>query len=140
MILGFKKQFQNGEPTYFKEKILKLPHPFYENVLFVPKIHTLRETFRIKPGMDLHLAYGVRTKNYEQFALKKCTSTQLVEMFLESDNKLFVFIEDRCITDDEIKKLVQNDGLCLRSFINWFFPKGNTYWRGQIIHWTDFKY
>jgi hypothetical protein len=69
MVLGFKKEFPWGGPTYFKEKILigagyGPPHP--------PKIHTIRAGDRWGAGMTIHMANGVRTKNYQQFNIGPC--------------------------------------------------------------------
>lgn len=62
MVLGFKKQFPWGEPTYFKEKILigagyGPPHP--------PKIHTIRADVhnRWKVGQKIEMVH--RGANYK---------------------------------------------------------------------------
>jgi len=104
MVLGFKQKFPWGEPTCFREKILlcvagatpgkkvlcdfsqgfqKLP-----KIEIYPKLHTIRAGNRWKPGQKIHMAYGVRTKNYEQFnkgipELEFVKSVQNIEMKLE---------------------------------------------------------
>ena len=133
MILGFKKRFEDGEPTNFKEKILA-----------GEKIHSMREGYRWKAGYYIHMAYGVRTKDYVQFnwninELTECKSTQNVFMtFL--DKQLEITVQGKDLSKDEIELLIKNDGLTREQFIKWFFPKKAEIWSGQIIHWTNFKY
>lgn len=87
MILGFKEFFdkEKTKPTHFREKILagvgyvwsnelQKPVKLYQplegptNVSqFIPKITTIRKGHRWKAGDLMHMAYGVRTKNYCQF-------------------------------------------------------------------------
>lgn len=144
MILGFKTKFPWGEPTSFREKIL---YNFvdYPNPLLQPKLHTIREGFRIKPGDTLHMATGVRTKFYNQFnkgipGLEKCISVQSVRIF--SDVKE-VWIETskkkiyKKLLLSEIKTLALNDGFdSVEQFWKWF----DRDCIGQIIHWTNLVY
>ena len=91
MLLGFRKFHPvTKENTYFREKILSFEDPSYVAMGFIyPKIQTLRsENNRIEPGTNLHMAYGVRTKDYYQFnkdypLLSKCKSTQKVDIIVE---------------------------------------------------------
>lgn len=133
MILGFKKQFPDGQPTEFKEQIL-------EGI----KIHSMRSGDRWRAGMPIQMAYGVRTKAYEQFnkgisELSKCISTQKIVMTING-GYMRVFIDDCFLSESLVELLIVQDGLNRNSFISWFFPNGIEEWRGQIIHWTNFKY
>ena len=132
MILGFKQQFTDKTPTNFKEKILS-----------GEKIHSIRAGDRWMPGMSIQMAYGVRTKKYDQFNkdhndLERCKDVQ--EIFITCDFNLEITVDDKYLMPWEIDKLIKNDGLTRLGFIGWFFPKGKWDFSGQIIHWTDFKY
>ncbi|MCX6210124.1 MAG: hypothetical protein NTZ59_11685 [Bacteroidetes bacterium] len=135
MILGFKQKFDDGTPTNFKEKILS-----------GQKIHTLRESNRFKAGMALHMAYGVRTKHYQQFNkdidnLSTCVSVQEVFMTIKKWGVIEITIDDdKYLHRNKVEALIRNDGLTYIEFVNWFFPKDKDTWKGYIIHWTDFKY
>jgi hypothetical protein len=133
MILGFKTQFANGEPTNFEQKILE-----------GSKIHTLREGDRWSKGNFIHMATGVRTKEYKQFNtcredLQKCVDTQPVHITWV-EGKIDVFVNGRYLTRQEVRQFIKNDGLREHEFLDWFFPYAEDMWQGQIIHWTDFKY
>lgn len=133
MILGFKQHFTDKSPTLFKEQILS-----------GKKIHSMREGDRWEAGMSIQMAYGVRTKLYEQFNrgidhLSTCLSVQ--EVFMTFDrHTLEITVEDTYLYYNDKELLIANDGLTYERFINWFFPKGRYEWSGQIIHWTNFKY
>lgn len=142
MILPFKK-YINGQPTHFKEKILAC---FFKNG-FTPKLHTIRKSKRIKPGTKLHMAYGHRTKFYEQFnydipELEKCVSTQEIMIkwfsrFGDWRGDTLTFIDGVAVTGDIVEDLAKNDGFeSADEFFNYF----NENFEGQIIHWTDLKY
>ena len=132
MILGFKQQFQDKTPTNFREKILS-----------GEKIHTIRAGTRWRAGMPIQMAYGVRTKNYDQFNVgrskfERCTSAQPI--FMTFDWILKISIGARYLGPKEMELLITNDGVTISQFTNWFFPQGRFKFSGQIIHWTDFKY
>ncbi len=67
MIIGFKPQF-------------------VDPILNGTKIHTIRldPYERWKPGMKMHMATGVRTKHYKQFAEKICVGVSFIHIFPES--------------------------------------------------------
>jgi hypothetical protein len=114
MVLGFKKQFP-------------------EKIINGEKIHTIRKGYRWKAGTKIHFATGVRTKNYNQFNSGVCVSVQSIEIYYPSGN---------VIIDGELfhKKvtLARNDGFdSFEELQDWF---GKGIFKGQIIHWTDFKY
>lgn len=139
MLLGFKK-YINGQPTHFKEKILAC----LSKNGYTPKLHTIRKSKRFMPGTKLHMAYGVRTKFYEQFnydipELEKCESTQDIKIEWK-DDWVEIFIDGKIINAENCFKvhlLAQNDGF---DSINDFLEYFNENFEGQIIHWTDFKY
>lgn len=134
MILGFKSKIGNKE-TNFKLLIL-------DGV----KIHTMREdvNLRWKKGLTIQMAYGVRTKFYENFNssrpdLSKCKSVQEVRMTY-LNNVLKVCINDKLLDDNQIAELIKNDGFSSKDdFIQWFFPFSSLKrtWVGRLIHWTD---
>lgn len=135
MILGFKQKFPNGTPTNFKEKILS-----------GQKIHSLRESNRFSAGMSIQMAYGVRTKHYEQFnkgieSLSICKSVQSLYLCYVDEDCMVATLEG-AKTDWTIDSLIKNDGLTYEQFVKWFFPTPTKKyeWKGFIIHWTDFKY
>ncbi len=134
MILGFKKKFDDGQPTFFSAKIID-----------GLKIHTLRSGFRWRAGLDIQMAHGVRTNHYEQFnknipKLQKCISVQDVFMTFNGW-EIEITVDNRnYLSDSEIDKLIKNDGLTDEQFFEWFFPGKQDEWSGQIIHWTNFKY
>jgi hypothetical protein len=143
MTLGFKKTFPWGEPTYFKEKILA--GAGYGPIVSAPKIHTIREGNRWKPGMTIHMAYGVRTKKYEQFnkgidGLQRVVSVQKIEIEIYGGGKIVrIIIDDKIISDNPelTYQLAVNDGFDnLFDFFKWFSKD----FVGQIIHWTKFRY
>jgi hypothetical protein len=87
MILGFKKSFPKGEPTNFREKIF-----------FKTKIHSIREGQRWKAGMQIQMAYGVRTKAYNQFNinvpyLSYVKSTQRFDLIFRSPDTCMIFVD-----------------------------------------------
>lgn len=145
MILGFKKKFPWGKPTYFKEKILagvgRGP------IVSMPKIHTIRKGGRWDVGDTIHMAYGVRTKGYEQFNrmlpdLTKVKSVQKIEMdwsktstSMANGPLLRIKIDGKVFMNHLV--LSRNDGFdSYDDFRRWF----NKDFKGQIIHWTDFRY
>lgn len=151
MILGFKQQYPWGGPTYFEEKILQgvgiqVPNSPTMQV----KLHTIRGAdCRIQPGDALHMAYGVRTKNYRQFnkgiePLAVCKGRQKIEMSMfpsgNIKHRCIMHIDGKKISDYMIAMLVESDGLWSKAFRDWFFPTGTGTFTGYIIHWTDLKY
>lgn len=163
MNLGYKTHFPfNGEPTNFEAKIIKSIYPdsiYNDYPSIVPKIHTIREDQfnRWKPGMKIHHAYGVRTKNYDCFAESQCEGIQSIEIEYLEDIEVFSFlVAERILSYDEylykrvrvnigghyvsertVKELARNDGFSsLIDFFRWF----NKPFKGKIIHWTYLRY
>ena len=132
MILGFNKRF---------------PQPILDG----SKKHTIREDKhnRWKAGRIIHMATGVRTKNYNCFCKCKCTGTQSITI-IHLGGWIQVFIDKRFFGEayhhglDDIHEystclveLARNDGFSyLSEFFHWF----NTDFEGKIIHWTDYRY
>ena len=118
MVIGFKKQFV---PLIKSGK----------------KIHTIRHDVhqRWKAGMTMHMATGVRTKNYKEFAKKKCVSVQFIHI-RHYDNIALqwseVIIDGRKLSDTEVVMLARRDGFTKTAeFFKWF----NKDFDGKIIHW-----
>jgi len=136
MVLGFMTKFPDGTPTNFIQKI------FEEE-----KIHTIRRGERWKAGMTIHMATGVRTKDYLQFnkghtSLLKCVSVQ--DIAIKKEGRVFtvtVDINERGLRVQEIHTLAKNDGLTYDQLVNWFAHEAeNGGFEGQIIHWTSYRY
>jgi len=144
MNLGFSRKIF-GEPTFFKQKILS-----------GEKIHTIRETDRIQPGHVLHMCYDNRQKTRESFFEKGkepiCISTQKIEIIYRDCHVFHLIsfvIDNRSILSDsyEIDFLSSNDGLSKEVFFQYFYSRsvltdleGVRVFKGNIIHWTNFKY
>lgn len=130
MLLGFRTKYRD-KPTNFVDKILT-----------GVKIHTFREdpSNRWEAGKRIHMATGIRTKQYHQFNEADCTGTQ--ELWIDFHSPLnglpcTVYIDDRELSDEEVMRLIANDGFdTIDDFLAWFRPDFN----GKIIHWTDFRY
>lgn len=135
--------------------VIAFKEQFVEPILDDLKNHTIREdaTNRWKVGMTMHMATGVRTKKYKQFAEKVCTGIQKIEFKWATINKglvnegrsVKVFIDDRNVTNEWfedtnemiVEVLAKNDGFNnLVDFFGWFSED----FTGKLIHWTDLKY
>jgi hypothetical protein len=121
MIIGFKKQFVN-------------------KILSGEKLHTIREDKhnRWKPGVKMHMATGVRTKDYNCFNETECKGIQDIEIIQRGSNLVpVIYIDGVTILKDEQIQLAKNDGFdSVEDFWNWF----NKDFSGVIVHWTDFRY
>lgn len=161
MLLGFKQKFPWGEPTMFMQKIIaSVPVPednpqSSPGNLFqghTPKLHTIRKSHRIQPGTLLHMATGVRTKDYFQFnenipELQYCKSVQRIDITRKGKD-VVVYIDLELMyssaKSDDIGQSVEwfeqfcaNDGLTPEQFLRYFKTSCRD-WR--LIHWTDLKY
>lgn len=134
MILSFKILFTKGRtlkgnPTNFKKKILA-----------GEKIHTMREDFgeRWKVGMLIHLATGVRSKDYECFTRGEVFSIQKVKIDYDGGRTVpKISIDGRDIGTFETVMLAKNDGFAgITSFLEWFNKSGEY----RLIHWTKYTY
>lgn len=124
--------------------ILSFKGQFINKILDGSKIHTIREdkSNRWKPGMKIHFATGVRTKNYKCFKTGVCTSVQSVRIIQGdlSKGRNSAVIIDGIDDADNIMWVSMHDGFDdPLDFLQWFSPNGETF-VGKIIHWTNFKY
>lgn len=121
--------------------ILSFKKEFPEKILSGEKIHSIRPDpgNRWKPGMKIHFATGVRTKNYEQFMAGECKSVQgiFIDALLRT-----VIINNKTIKGDQLIWLSAKDGFDhVDDFFEFFFQEYNgEKFTGKLIHWTDFKY
>lgn len=118
MILGFKKQF-------------------VPKILSGEKIHTIRRDHanRWKPGKIIHFSTGVRTKDYDQFAIGRCTSTSEI-IINPAKERVFISIGSGLVYRGEgVLAFAKNDGFdSLEDFWKWFHQP----FEGKLIHWTLF--
>ena len=129
MILGFKPQFK-------------------QLILDGTKIHSIRvdQHKRWKPGMKIHFATGVRTKNYEQFKEGLCVSVQELRIEWDPSTPMLhnIFIDGKRQGPSVIYDLAVNDGFINPWYMVGFFIPASTD-RSiikplRIIHWTYFRY
>ncbi|WP_317899443.1 hypothetical protein [Aurantibacillus circumpalustris] len=109
---------------------------FVEPILKGVKVHTIREdkNNRWKAGMLMHMATGVRTKQYKEFAKTLCECTCGIE--IEPQAKTVQLIhsikESEFLGDNGIKTLAKNDGFnSVEDFWKWF----NKPFVGKLIYW-----
>ena len=132
MVIAFNKQFKDA-------------------ILSGEKKHTIREDKhnRWKPGMKMHMATGVRTKEYNQFFEAVCLSTQEIEIRItrvsHGIDYLEVEVDGKTLKHIETWDLSLNDGLKnVMGFYEYFNNccKGEIArsFKGKIIHWTELKY
>lgn len=142
MVLGFKEFFKDGKKTDFSKKIFSCVLPAFQTT-YRPKKHSIRKGNRWKEGDKIHMAYGVRTKNYWQFnvdieGLENVISTQKIIIRNSFNDRAGILVDGRELLDFEIGLLAANDGFDTTDDF-WDFFKGEDF-HGQVIHWTDFKY
>ena len=127
MILGFKPRFKG-------------------QIINGQKIHTIREdkNNRWVPGMVIHFATGVRTKDYQQFWYGHCQGIQRISITnARIDHELThtVYVNDRLLSVAEVGELAKNDGFDnIDEFLEWFMKDGDIIFLGKIIHWTGKRY
>jgi hypothetical protein len=124
MILSFKKQFENP-------------------IIFGSKIHSIRldPHARWAANKKIHMATGVRTKNYKCFLELYCISVQAIQIQYFGEpfqpDEIKVIVDGKPLDSEEIEKLAINDGFKdTKAFFKWF----DSDFQGKIIHWTSFKY
>lgn len=124
--------------------------PTYKEKIHPAKLHTIREDphNRWTPGMDIHMVINNRTKDRFQFApVLKCVSVQKIEIewmngvaWVSIDNRTFTTFRKangRCEYGENAKDLARNDGF---PSVEAFFKYFNSDFKGELIHWTNFKY
>lgn len=127
MVLGFKQQFK-------------------EPILSGTKIHTIREdkNDRWHAGCIAHMATGVRTKQYEQFAKMEIVSTQ--DIFMTYGWCLEISIDGKYVYGHVQRvQIAQNDGFeNYKYFEDWFYKvikeSKDDCFSGKLIHWTNHRY
>lgn len=123
--------------------VLSFKPQFVDKILDGSKIHTIREDKgnRWQAGKLINFATGVRTPQYKQFHQAICTGVQTFSIeklsFFEKNDIIFIEINGKKLTQIEKELLAKNDGFDSLEDFCAFFKSG---FRGEIIHWTDFKY
>jgi|GEM_PF-426030 len=133
---------------------------FDNSINHVPKIHTIRkdEKNRWKVGTIIDFFINARTKDMFRFA-PKIPVISIQEIFMTrrgqmleitiSDANSYIGGNDKYIYYDEQEELAFNDGFDnYQEFFEYFHSQiiengkstGNYWFKGKIIHWTDFKY
>lgn len=133
MVLGFKKTF-NGKPTNFKERIIS-GH----------KIHTIRNGSRWKLHAIIHMAYGVRTKQYDCFRISWVKAIQRIDITYKGPDHAIIYIDQKLFYSKNYKQeynrpgfeqLVRNDGFPnVEAFWSWFGTEPIR--NGQLIIWKE---
>jgi len=170
MTLGYSQTFPWGEPTLFREKILKefdnLARPLSIELsgdelkslmaqidsIDNPKLHTIRQdpTNRWREGRDIHHVYGNRTKARKCFLKNRCLSTQRIVILYEET----VVSTDQGEGKDGIERPVVMVDFRVMSpeqvdliAKNDGFKSTDDFFRwfdkpfsGVIIHWTKLRY
>ncbi|HHT23150.1 MAG TPA: hypothetical protein GXZ87_07565 [Bacteroidales bacterium] len=130
--------------------ILSFKEQFKEPILSGRKIHTIRNVGRWRVGAAIQFATGVRTKNYEQFHSGTCKGVQdieikytdmrgAVEIYIDGKHygTWHRFIPEKSVNVAVITTLAINEGFDgVKEFLEWF----NRDYKGDLVHWTDFKY
>ena len=159
-----------GQPTYFTNKIMKsmwihYPEltsnfvfdrsdeekkrfeeidPFedltvHETKNLIPKLHTIRRGQRWKKGMKIHMVINNRTEKRFQFTpVLECTGVQDVEIKFTNPGFYHpTWVDGELLNIHSLKKLAVNNGFL---YVDDFFRFFNSYFSGQIVHWTDIRY
>lgn len=146
MVMGFKTEI-GGRPTHFAEQIRN-----------GTKIHSIRKSNRWKPGMLIHPATGVRTPNYKLITggPLTCISTQDIEIRFVMGIAYIIRVDSKKLSFPKMVNLANNDGFneCVgfknssfdlsqfsKAILNLHSPTDlNGFFKGQIVHWTDYRY
>ena len=119
--------------------VLPFKPQFVPKILSGQKIHTIREDKgnRWKPGRKIHMATGVRTKNYKCFKEATCVSVQeiVIDWFAYgAKHRPDVRVAGRSLYAAEVMQLAYNDGFdSMQAFFEWFSED----FIGKIIYWED---
>jgi len=145
MRISFMQKFPNGEPTYFKEKILSInnPLPVDSPLKFgsACKIHTIRESalWQKRVGKELECFHWVgkpykKESHHNVFATVKFVSVQRI--VIDSIHEV-ICVDGKFLDATEAHQLMVNDGFKDEfDFFGWF----NKNFYGYILHFTDLKY
>lgn len=122
MVIGFKPHFETP-------------------ILKGDKVHTMRDCniYKWKPGTTMHMATGVRTRNYRCFKETPFVSGQ--QVFMTFFDELIISVDGKRLSIEKTKELIKKDGFeSEEQFTKWFFPKGSGKCLLTLLHWTDLKY
>lgn len=156
MILGFKKAI-NGVATNFDAKVGMYLGVVDRTFGYTTKSLTLRDdpNDRWQPGRKIHFATGVRTKDYECFAMGKCTDTariwfqwkgglnggyQLIDPDRPTMHIYYIFhVAGKALSLKEATQLATDDGFdSLQAFFDFHYKarkdKNDLYWAKKIIY------
>lgn len=105
------------------------------------KIHTIRANakgyFKAGDQVSLRVWAGAPYRS-KQVEFTQCTIGIEPVRIVYATNGLRAFVGQDPIWAED---LVRNDGLNMRDFVRWFFTPGRfEEFRGDIIHFTDFRY
>lgn len=122
MVIGFKPQF-------------------VEPILNGTKLHTIRQdkNHRWQKGIKMHMATGVRTKNYKCFAEKTCVDVGYIN--IDPINKKIQIASNKgsltLLGYKGIETLAKNDSFnSVEDFWAWF----NKPFTGKLIYWVPEMY
>lgn len=109
------------------------------------KIHTIRPDAhnRWKPGMSIqHWMYNPRnkSKNPHLFGEGECKGVERIFIVKGEETPVLVMVNRQFLKWDEVLELIENDGLTLDEFIQFFASSPDSTFIGRIIHFTDKKY
>lgn len=142
------QKWADGSPTNFREKImrsLEISAPAVRRIEYEPKLHTMRESFRVKKGMMLDLAYwSGRPYNSspERFVDQTlCVSTQKIGIqywtWVDENDSVSVYVDGKEVGTPVIERLARNDGF---ESVDKFFEHFNKSAEYNLIHWTNLRY
>lgn len=120
--------------------ILSFKPQFVEPILSGKKKHTIREDSnnRWHPGKYIHMATGVRTKSYKQFASAICMQVDLIFIWPSREQvKISTsYFNVHNLNKNEIEALAINDGFkSSKEFWQWF----NKPLIGRLIYFDNVK-
>ena len=131
---------RSGEDTGFPQKL--------RNGL---KLHTIRTNATWWEMVAKEVNAGeavlsVRTWEGRPYCSKQVEIMQVTKLGLQSismSSDTMFPLPTPCVDGRkqvDIYTLARNDGLSLPDFLEWFFPCGDGFFRGVIVHFTDFRY
>ena len=118
--------------------IIPFKPQFVGKIMFGEKIHTIRADLknRYKVGTMLHMATGVRTKNYNCFKITTIDSIQEI-VIKHYPYGIVLTIDGKQPNNETMHELAKNDGFdSVKDFFKWFDKD----FKGKLIHWTDKLY
>lgn len=129
---------QAGQPTGFEDKlkagVKKHTIRANENGIWDKRVKAIQDGQKVLCVRE----WTGKPYNSEQreFARFEKIGIQHIEIFAGAT-------PEQCKVDGKVVPMAEvaaNDGLTLEQFKEWFFGDGGTYFKGAIIHFTDFRY